>query len=81
MEWQEALVREGLKVNANKTEITVCTRDGRVKTDTSGKRKDKLKQVETFKYLGSIFGESGGCEEEAIVRMDLDGENGEKCQE
>ena len=72
---------EGLKVNANKTEITVCTREGRVKTDTSGKRKDQLKQVETFKYLGSLNGESGGCEDEARDRVDLGGENGEKCQE
>ena len=49
--------------------FTVCTREGRVKTDTTGKRKDKLKQVETFKYLGSIISETGGCEEEARHRV------------
>ena len=33
VEWQEALERKGLKVNAKKTEVVVCTREVRVEAD------------------------------------------------
>ena len=48
MEWQEALERKGLKMNAKKTEVMVRTREVRVEADISDKKNDKLKQVETF---------------------------------
>ena len=32
-------------------------------------KKDRLKQVETFKCLGSMVSENGGCEEEVRHRV------------
>ena len=46
--WQEALQRKGLKVNAKKTEVMVCTREVSVEADISDKEKDRLKQGDTF---------------------------------
>ena len=37
----------------------VCTREVRVETDD--KKKDRLKQFETIKYLGSMISDNGGC--------------------
>jgi len=53
-EWQEALERKGLKVNADKMETMVCARTAESLqiTDKNGKA---LKQVENFKYLGSVM--------------------------
>ena len=44
MEWQEALERKGLKVNAKKPEVVVCRREVR-EADISDKRRkiDRLK--------------------------------------
>ena len=64
MEWQGALEKKGFKVNVKKTEVMVCTR-----VETSDKKKDRLKEVETIKYLGSMTSENGGCEEEVRHRL------------
>ena len=40
----------------------LCTREVRVESDISDKKTDILKQVETFKYLGSSISENGGCD-------------------
>ena len=50
------------KVDAKKTEVMVCTRYVRG-ADMSDRKKYILKQAETFKYLGSLISEKGGCEE------------------
>ena len=58
-----------MKVNAKKTEMMVSTREIRVEADTSDKKKYKLKQVETFKYLGSMINKNDGYYEEVIHRV------------
>ena len=45
----------------------VCTREVRVETDD--KKKDRLKQFETIKYLGSMISDNGGCLEEVRHRV------------
>ena len=67
-EWQEALERNGLKVNADKTETMVCARTAESLqiTDKNGKA---LKQVENFKYLGSVIHAQGGNEEDITARI------------
>ena len=45
VKWQEASETKGLKINANKAKVMVCTREGRVEADVSDKKKDRLKQV------------------------------------
>ena len=47
----------------------------------SNKKKDRLKQVETFKYLGSMISENGGNEEEVRHRVGAGWGTGRKCQE
>ena len=47
-----------------KTEVMICTREVRVEADISDKKKDRLKQVETFKYLGSTISGNRGRDEE-----------------
>ena len=46
-------LRKGLKdkCNANKTDVVVCTREGKVEADISDKKIHRLKQVEKFKHL------------------------------
>ena len=67
-EWQETLESKGLKVNADKTETMVCARTAetlQVK-DKTGKA---LKQVENFRYLGSVIHAQGGSEENIKARI------------
>lgn len=68
LRWQEALESKGLKINAGKTETMVCS-----KTDEPLEVKDcrgkALKQVKTFKYLGSTVNANGGCEEDVKHRI------------
>jgi len=67
-EWQEALERKGLKVNADKTETIECARTAESLqiTDKNGKA---LKQVKNFKYLGSVIHAQGGNEEDITARI------------
>src|SRR6218665_3112731 len=52
--WQKELESKGLKINTSKTETMVCSRteEALVIVDRDG---NTLKQVEEFKYLGSIM--------------------------
>jgi hypothetical protein len=61
--WQMTMERKGLKINASKTETMVCSRtdEDLVIVDGQG---NTLRQVETFKYLGSIMNAKGGCEQD-----------------
>ena len=66
--WQKALESKGLKINASKTETMVCSNsDEPVMIQDS--RGNILKQVETFKYLGSMVNATGGCEEDVKHRI------------
>ena len=62
VEWQ-TLERKGLKVSVKNTEVMVCRREVTVETDTSDKKKDRLKKVDKFKSLSSMISVNGGCEE------------------
>ena len=39
------------------------------------------RKQKSFKYLGSVISENGGCEEEARHRVGAGWGSGEKCQE
>jgi len=66
--WQGALESKGLKINAGKTETMVCAKaDETLKI--SDRKGNALKQVETFKYLGSVVNAKGGCEEDVKHRI------------
>ena len=58
LEWQEQLQKGGLKMNADKLEVS--ERDGRMMVkivDINGK---ELQQVDEFKYLGTVVAKEGG---------------------
>ena len=60
LEWQEQLQKGGLKMNAEKSEVMVSERDGRMMVkivDINGK---ELQQVDEFKYLGTVVAKEGG---------------------
>lgn len=67
-QWQRALESKGLKINTSKTETMVCSRTEEVLVvrDRDG---NALKQVETFKYLGSMLNAKGGCEVDVRNRI------------
>ena len=67
-QWQRALETKGLKINSNKTETMVCSgvEESISIVDNKG---NLLKQVETFRYLGSVLNAKGGCEEEVRQRI------------
>ena len=62
------LESKGLRINAGKTESMVCSKmdEPLIFTDC---RRNILKQVETFKYLGSYVNAKGGCEEDVKHRF------------
>ena len=67
-EWQKELESKGLKVNTSKTETMVCSKieEALVIVDREG---NTLKQVEDFKYLGSVMHNTGGCEQDVKNRI------------
>jgi len=67
-EWQEALETKGLGVNADKTGTMVCAKTaGSLRImDENGKA---LKQVENFKYLGSVIHAQGENEEDITAKI------------
>jgi len=67
-EWQEGLESEGLKVSADKTETMVCARTAETLRITD-KTVKALKQVENFRYLGSVIHAEGGTEEDIKARI------------
>ena len=69
VEWQESLERGGLKVNANKTEVMVNNKEGGDRVRVQDSRGSIIKQVDTFKYLGSTLSQRGGCEAEVETRI------------
>ena len=68
-EWQESLESGGLRVNVNKTEVMVCSKEGGDRIAIRESRGSVVKQVEDFKYLGSTLSSEGGCELEVENRI------------
>jgi len=56
--WQRALESKGLKVNANITETMVCSKED-MSVAITDSRGNILKQVESFKYIGSTVNAKG----------------------
>ena len=50
---REEAYQSKCNVNAKITEVMACTRKAGIETDISDKKKDRLAQVETFKFRGS----------------------------
>ena len=60
LEWQEQLQKGELKMNAEKSEVMMLERDGRMMVkivDINGK---ELQQVDEFKYMGTVVAKEGG---------------------
>jgi hypothetical protein len=55
--WYKCFKKHGLKLNLDKTEIVMLSRS-KITTNISLEEK-RIKQVSTFKYLGSILSENG----------------------
>ena len=68
-EWQESLERGGLKVNVDKTEVMVSSKEGGDRIAIQENRGSVIKQVEKFKYLGSTLSQDGGCETDVDSRI------------
>ena len=77
VEWQEALQREDLKINAEVKVRINCTREGKVEAVMSDKKKDILNIVGKLKCLGSTISEIS-FDGEMIYRVGAGkrGENG-----
>ena len=67
--WQENLERGGLRVNVGKTEVMISSRGGREDLHIRTTAGEELKQTTSFKYLGSVISEEGGCELEVRQRI------------
>ena len=67
----EACNRKGMRININKTEVMVATKKKEtVKAEITLERKI-LKQVNNFKYLGSIITEDGRSNKEIKTRIGI----------
>lgn len=67
----ESCGRKGLKININKTEVMGITKRNerlRVRIIVQGRL---IKQVENFKYLGSIISENANCDKEIKTRIGI----------
>ena len=56
-------------MNAKKMETMVCCKKGGAKVVVWERNGEELNQVESFRYLGSVICESGGCEKDVQVRV------------
>ena len=66
--WKECLERGGLRVNIRKTEVMLSSREGREELHIMSGDGGELKQATSFKYLGSVISEEGGCDVEVRQR-------------
>ena len=67
--WRESLERGGLKVNIMKTEVMLSSREDREELHVTSGAGRELNQVTSFKYLGSVISEEGGCDQEIRQRI------------
>ena len=67
--WRECLERGGLRINIRKTEVMLSSREGREELHITSGDGGELKQVTSFKYLGSVMSEEGGCDLEVRQRI------------
>ena len=58
--WQEALREGGLKMNAQKSEVMICEKNGNTEIKVIDQGGSELKLVQKFKYLGSEIVAEGG---------------------
>ena len=56
-------------MNAKKTETMVCCKKGGAKVVVRERNGEELNQVESFRYLGSVICESGGCKKDVQARV------------
>jgi hypothetical protein len=68
-QWQITLERQGMKINAQKTEVMACCKEGGRLMHVKDGNEKELKQVATFRYLGSTLEETGGYEREVTERV------------
>ena len=66
--WKECLERGGLRVNIRKTEVMLSSREGREELHVMSGNGGELEQATSFKYLGSVISEEGGCDLEVRQR-------------
>jgi len=66
--WQDRLEGRGFKINASKTETMSCAK-AEEKLEITDNKGNKLRQVETFKYLGAVLSANGGCESDVKNRI------------
>ena len=67
--WQECLEGGGLKVNADKTETMVISKEEGEHIAIGDIHGRQLKQVESFKYLGTVVESGGGTEQDVRNRI------------
>lgn len=53
--WKGNLERKGMKVNTQKTEVMVSSREGHEEISVTSEDGRRLKQTNEFKYLGSVI--------------------------
>ena len=69
LSWKESLEGKGLKVNINKTEVMVSSKEGHEEVFVQAENGTRLKQSDEFRYLGSMIAEGGGTEKAVRHRV------------
>ena len=67
--WKNSLESKGMKVNTQKTEVMVSSREGHEEINIISEDGGRLKQSREFKYLGSVLAEEGGTEKAVRQRV------------
>lgn len=67
--WKHNLERRGMKVNTNKTEVMISSREGNEDINITAEDGQRIEQTREFKYLGSILAEEGGTEKAVRQRV------------
>ena len=68
-EFDSVCQRRKLKVNAGKSKVMRCSREGNVGGLNVHLGGERLEEVESFKYLGSVVAADGGVEEDVRQRV------------
>ena len=67
--WKGNLESKGMKVNTQKTEVMVSSREGYEEINVTSEDGTRLKQTREFKYLGSVIADEGGTEKAVRQRV------------
>ena len=68
-QWQTAMEAKGLRINSAKTEVVATSKTNCIEARIRDTHGEEIKQVNSFRYLGTTINQTGSCGEEVKARV------------